>query len=35
MEKQNKKREELPNWQIAVCGGIAGEALWLLSHLIE
>ncbi|OJJ33720.1 hypothetical protein ASPWEDRAFT_173157 [Aspergillus wentii DTO 134E9] len=35
MEKQNKKREELPNWQIAVCGGIAGEALWLLSHPID
>lgn len=35
MEKQNKKREELPNWQIAVCGGIAGETLWLLSHPID
>ncbi|RAH59112.1 mitochondrial carrier protein [Aspergillus piperis CBS 112811] len=32
---EQKKREELPNWQIAVCGGLAGEALWLLSHPLD
>ncbi|KAE8387516.1 mitochondrial carrier protein [Aspergillus alliaceus] len=33
--RQQKKREELPNWQIALCGGLAGEALWLLSHPLD
>ncbi|KAI2896884.1 hypothetical protein CBS76997_4839 [Aspergillus niger] len=32
---EQKKRDELPNWQIAVCGGLAGEALWLLSHPLD
>lgn len=32
---EQKTREELPNWQIAVCGGLAGEALWLLSHPLD
>ncbi|OGM40451.1 hypothetical protein ABOM_010922 [Aspergillus bombycis] len=35
MDRQQKKREELPSWQIAVCGGLAGEALWLLSHPLD
>ncbi|PLB48460.1 mitochondrial carrier protein [Aspergillus steynii IBT 23096] len=34
-ERQQKRREELPNWQIAVCGGLAGEMLWLLSHPLD
>ncbi|CAG8946125.1 unnamed protein product [Penicillium salamii] len=34
-EKTQKKREELPSWQVAVCGGLAGEALWLLSHPLD
>ncbi|KAK1143294.1 hypothetical protein N8T08_006821 [Aspergillus melleus] len=29
------KRHELLNWQIAVCGGLAGEALWPLSHPLD
>lgn len=33
--KTQKPRDELPNWQIAVCGGLAGEALWLLSHPLD
>lgn len=33
--REMKKREELPNWQIALCGGVAGEALWLLSHPLD
>lgn len=32
---EQKKREELRNWQIAICGGLAGEALWLLSHPLD
>ncbi|KAE8331809.1 mitochondrial carrier domain-containing protein [Aspergillus sergii] len=35
MDRQQKKREELPSWQIALCGGLAGEALWLLSHPLD
>ncbi|PYI00504.1 mitochondrial carrier protein [Aspergillus sclerotiicarbonarius CBS 121057] len=35
MHHQQKAREELPNWQIAICGGLAGEALWLLSHPLD
>ncbi|KAI9046348.1 mitochondrial carrier protein [Aspergillus affinis] len=34
-DRTQKKRHELPNWQIAVCGGLAGEALWLLSHPLD
>ncbi|CAI7657832.1 unnamed protein product [Penicillium discolor] len=33
--KTQTKREDLPNWQVAVCGGLAGEALWLLSHPLD
>ncbi|GAT22895.1 hepatocellular carcinoma down-regulated mitochondrial carrier protein [Aspergillus luchuensis] len=33
--RQGKRREELPSWQIAVCGGLAGEMLWLLSHPVD
>ncbi|RAL09096.1 mitochondrial carrier protein [Aspergillus homomorphus CBS 101889] len=35
MHQQRKRREELPGWQIALYGGVAGEALWLLSHPID
>ncbi|PYH48631.1 mitochondrial carrier protein [Aspergillus saccharolyticus JOP 1030-1] len=35
MHRQGKRREELPGWQIAVYGGLAGEALWLLTHPID
>ncbi|KAE8345724.1 hypothetical protein BDV24DRAFT_159055 [Aspergillus arachidicola] len=35
MDREQKKREELPSWQIALCGGLAGEALWLLSHPLD
>ncbi|KNG86568.1 carrier protein YMC1 [Aspergillus nomiae NRRL 13137] len=35
MGRQQKKREELPRCQIAIRGGLAGEALWLLSHLLD
>ncbi|PYH76189.1 mitochondrial carrier protein [Aspergillus uvarum CBS 121591] len=35
MHRQRKRREELPGWQIAVYGGLAGEALWLLSYPID
>ncbi|RAH54647.1 mitochondrial carrier [Aspergillus piperis CBS 112811] len=34
-QRQGKSREELPSWQIAVCGGLAGEMLWLLSHPVD
>ena len=30
--KQSLTRESLPTWQIALCGAIAGEMLWFLSH---
>ncbi|PWY84396.1 hepatocellular carcinoma down-regulated mitochondrial carrier protein [Aspergillus eucalypticola CBS 122712] len=33
--RQGKRREELPSWQIAVCGGLAGEMLWLLSYPVD
>ncbi|KZF23869.1 mitochondrial carrier protein [Xylona heveae TC161] len=35
MHHQQKRREELPSWQIALCGGLAGETLWLLSHPLD
>ncbi|RAL03294.1 mitochondrial carrier [Aspergillus ibericus CBS 121593] len=34
-KKQSLTRESLPNWQIALCGALAGEMLWLLSHPID
>ncbi|KAK1538306.1 hypothetical protein CPAR01_08419 [Colletotrichum paranaense] len=30
-----KDRRELASWKIAVCGGLAGEALWLGSHPLD
>lgn len=35
MQRMQKKRNELPNWMIALCGGLAGETLWLLSHPLD
>lgn len=34
-ERQQKRRQELPNCQIAVCGGLAGKVLWLLSYQLD
>ncbi|GKZ43532.1 hypothetical protein AbraIFM66951_004778 [Aspergillus brasiliensis] len=34
-QKQQMERDELPSWQIALCGGLAGEMLWLLSHPVD
>ncbi|GKZ58871.1 hypothetical protein AnigIFM49718_004709 [Aspergillus niger] len=34
-QRQGKRRDELPSWQIALCGGLAGEMLWLLSHPVD
>lgn len=34
-EREQKTREQLTSWQIALCGGLAGEALWLLSHPLD
>ncbi|PWY76070.1 mitochondrial carrier [Aspergillus sclerotioniger CBS 115572] len=31
-KQQSLTRETLPTWEIAVCGALAGEMLWLLSH---
>ncbi|KAK6198421.1 1-pyrroline-5-carboxylate dehydrogenase [Pestalotiopsis sp. IQ-011] len=28
-------RDDLPKWKFALCGGLAGEALWLLSHPLD
>ncbi|KAI1067391.1 hypothetical protein LB506_003918 [Fusarium annulatum] len=30
-----KKRSEIESWKFAVCGGLAGELLWLLSHPLD
>ncbi|KAM5356450.1 hypothetical protein ACJ41O_003096 [Fusarium nematophilum] len=30
-----KDRAEMPSWKFAVCGGLAGELLWLLSHPLD
>ncbi|KAG7076373.1 mitochondrial carrier protein [Colletotrichum scovillei] len=30
-----KDRRDLASWKIAVCGGLAGEALWLGSHPLD
>ncbi|CCX16538.1 mitochondrial carrier domain-containing protein [Pyronema domesticum] len=32
---QEKKREEVPSWKIALYGGLAGEALWLGSYPMD
>lgn len=29
------RREDIPSWKIGVYGGLAGEALWLLSHPLD
>ncbi|PYH69437.1 hepatocellular carcinoma down-regulated mitochondrial carrier protein [Aspergillus vadensis CBS 113365] len=34
-QRQGKRRDELPSWQIAMSGGLAGEMLWLLSHPVD
>ncbi|KAH8807877.1 carrier protein YMC1 [Xylogone sp. PMI_703] len=35
MRFQNKRREELPSWQFACCGGLVGEMLWVASYPID
>ncbi|RFU34084.1 hypothetical protein B7463_g2249, partial [Scytalidium lignicola] len=35
MQIQNKKRDELPSWQIACCGGLVGEVLWVAGYPID
>lgn len=35
MKRDGKQRHELPSWKIALCGGLAGEALWLGSHPLD
>ncbi|KAM0417137.1 hypothetical protein ACHAPT_012844 [Fusarium lateritium] len=32
MEMDQKPRSEIPSWKFAACGGIAGEAIWLLTY---
>ncbi|SCN92237.1 related to carrier protein YMC1, mitochondrial [Fusarium fujikuroi] len=32
---EGKKRSEIESWKFAVCGGLAGELLWLLSHPLD
>ncbi|CAH0045887.1 unnamed protein product [Clonostachys solani] len=32
---EKKPRTEIPSWKFAVCGGLAGELLWLLSHPLD
>ncbi|RKK42637.1 hypothetical protein BFJ66_g10398 [Fusarium oxysporum f. sp. cepae] len=32
---EGKKRSEIESWKFAVCGGLAGEFLWLLSHPLD
>lgn len=34
-ELQNKERNELPGWQIACCGGLVGEVLWIAGYPID
>ncbi|KAL0943909.1 mitochondrial carrier protein [Colletotrichum truncatum] len=36
MEREGiKERNDVSSWKIAVCGGLAGEALWLGSHPLD
>ncbi|KAF5005375.1 hypothetical protein FDECE_8187 [Fusarium decemcellulare] len=35
MKIDQKTRAENPSWKFAVCGGLAGEILWLLSHPLD
>ncbi|GAD94183.1 predicted protein [Paecilomyces variotii No. 5] len=32
---QNKKRDELPKWQIACCGAVVGEVLWITNYPMD
>ncbi|KAL7754903.1 hypothetical protein ACKLNR_015243 [Fusarium oxysporum f. sp. zingiberi] len=32
---EGKSRSEIESWKFAVCGGLAGEFLWLLSHPLD
>ncbi|KAF4336078.1 solute carrier family 25 member 46 [Fusarium beomiforme] len=32
---EGKRRSEIESWKFAVCGGLAGELLWLLSHPLD
>ncbi|KAF5597554.1 solute carrier family 25 member 46 [Fusarium pseudocircinatum] len=32
---EGKNRSEIESWKFAVCGGLAGEFLWLLSHPLD
>lgn len=35
MRREQKKRSEISSWKFALCGGLAGEMLWLLSHPLD
>lgn len=32
---QNKRRDELPKWQIACCGALVGEVLWITNYPMD
>lgn len=34
-EREQRTRAQLSSWQFAVCGGLAGEKLWLLSRPLD
>ncbi|UPL02300.1 hypothetical protein LCI18_013234 [Fusarium solani-melongenae] len=35
MELDQKPRSEIPSWKFALCGGIAGELIWLLTYPLD
>ncbi|KAH7120658.1 hepatocellular carcinoma down-regulated mitochondrial carrier protein [Dactylonectria macrodidyma] len=35
LQGETKTRAEVPSWKFAVCGGLTGEMLWLLSHPLD
>ncbi|KAH6962382.1 mitochondrial carrier protein [Ilyonectria sp. MPI-CAGE-AT-0026] len=35
IKMEDRKRSEIQSWKFAVCGGLAGELLWLLSHPLD
>jgi Mitochondrial carrier protein. len=35
MKMENKKRDELPKWQIACCGALVGEVLWVANYPLD
>lgn len=35
MKTENKKRDELPKWQIACCGALVGEVLWIVNYPLD